>query len=278
MADRDVDVVTKVRVTWKHLVEIADMLACRAVTVDDKQRVENENKHETAEWRHGGTACDDDKEAGGSDGTKSDEKSNSPCDDWERLWCDDGNCLDESAMDELTSRLNDTHIEIKTRKPDYYNIDVPRVDVDEDEFGHIIEVYGFSSDIKTENILFAFSKYKSTWIDIKWIDDTSCLLIFSSSAAAKQALVSPPSFMKVRPASQGSLNARAKVKQIQNSAKPVEPRPETSAVVARRLVLGSLGIRSSIGKEKIEREQRQLREARERKREMKRKQKEAWGD
>ena len=28
------------------------------------------------------------------------------------------------------------------------------------EFGHIIEVYGFSSDIKTENILFAFSKYK----------------------------------------------------------------------------------------------------------------------
>ena len=75
MADRDVDVVTKVRVTWKHLVEIADMLACRAVTVDDKQRVENENKHETAEWRHGGTACDDDKEAGGCDGTKSDEKS-----------------------------------------------------------------------------------------------------------------------------------------------------------------------------------------------------------
>jgi hypothetical protein len=60
--------------------------------------------------------------------------------------------------------------------------------------------------------------------------------------------------------------------------KPVKSRPETSAIVARQLVLGSLGIRSSISKEKRDQERQQLREARERKRDKKKKQNEMWGD
>jgi hypothetical protein len=54
------------------------------------------------------------------------------------------------------------------------------------EFGHIIEVYGFNPEMKTEDILYAFREFKSSGVDIKWIDDTHCLIILSSSSAGSQ--------------------------------------------------------------------------------------------
>lgn len=84
--------------------------------------------------------------------------------------------------------------------------------------------------------------------------------------------------MQARPVCQGSLSAREKAKHFRHYVKPVKSRPETSAIVARQLVLGSLGIRSSISKEKRDQERQQLREARERKRDKKKKQNEMWGD
>lgn len=43
--------------------------------------------------------------------------------------------------------------------------------------------------------------------------------------------------------------------------KPFKARPETSAILARRLVAGALGIKSKASKETIENERRILREA-----------------
>ena len=42
---------------------------------------------------------------------------------------------------------------------------------------------------------------------------------------------------------------------------PYKPRPETSAVAARRLVVGALGLQSRVPKEKRDKERQQLKEA-----------------
>lgn len=48
---------------------------------------------------------------------------------------------------------------------------------------------------------------------------------------------------------------------ISEFLQPYKPRPETSAMAARRLVAGALGIATGVSKEKREKERQQLKEA-----------------
>lgn len=57
----------------------------------------------------------------------------------------------------------------------------PPVNLDAEEFPHVLEVSNFPVEFKTQDLLMLFSQYKETGFDIKWVDDTHALAVFSSS-------------------------------------------------------------------------------------------------
>lgn len=53
--------------------------------------------------------------------------------------------------------------------------------LNEEEFPHVLEISNFPVEFKTPDLLMLFSQYKSAGFDIKWVDDTHALAVFSSS-------------------------------------------------------------------------------------------------
>ena len=49
-----------------------------------------------------------------------------------------------------------------------------------DEFAHVIEIYNFPSDFKSSELAEVFSPFKNGGFELKWVDDTHCLGVFSS--------------------------------------------------------------------------------------------------
>lgn len=50
-----------------------------------------------------------------------------------------------------------------------------------EEFPHVLEVSNFPAEFKTQDLMQIFSPYKESGFDIKWVDDTHALVVFSSS-------------------------------------------------------------------------------------------------
>lgn len=59
--------------------------------------------------------------------------------------------------------------------------ETPPVNLDAEEFPHVLEVSNFPGEFKTQDLMMLFSQYKETGFDIKWVDDTHALAVFSSS-------------------------------------------------------------------------------------------------
>lgn len=57
----------------------------------------------------------------------------------------------------------------------------PPVNLDAEEFPHVLEVSNFPTEFKTQDLLMLFAQYKESGFDIKWVDDTHALAVFSSS-------------------------------------------------------------------------------------------------
>jgi hypothetical protein len=55
----------------------------------------------------------------------------------------------------------------------------------DDEFSHVIEIYNFPSEFKTNDLCAVFSPYMKGGFEIKWVDDTHALGVFSSSLVGK---------------------------------------------------------------------------------------------
>ena len=53
--------------------------------------------------------------------------------------------------------------------------------LNEEEFPHVLEVSNFPVEFKTQDLMMLFSQYKESGFDIKWVDDTHALAVFSSS-------------------------------------------------------------------------------------------------
>lgn len=98
--------------------------------------------------------------------------------------------------------------------------------------------------------------------DIKWVDDTHALGVFSSPVTARDALGIKHTMVKIRPLSQATRAAKAKARAFAEFLQPAKERPETSAALARRLVISALGVRSKQSKTEREAELRKLQEAR----------------
>ncbi|XP_066095816.1 coiled-coil domain-containing protein R3HCC1L isoform X2 [Saccopteryx bilineata] len=193
------------------------------------------------------------------------ERSTSTEESWESMFNDDGDCLDPRLLQELSGNMKNTK-SIQEPRFDYYNSEVPDIDLSDCEFPHVIEIYDFPQEFRTEDLLRVFCSYQKKGFDIKWVDDTHALGIFSSPITARDALGSKHTMVKVRPLSQATRAAKAKAKAYAEFLQPAKERPETSAALARRLVISALGVRSKQSKTEREAELKKLQEARERKR------------
>ncbi|XP_036192298.1 coiled-coil domain-containing protein R3HCC1L isoform X2 [Myotis myotis] len=189
------------------------------------------------------------------------EESSATEESWESMFNDDGDCLDPRLLRELSGNMKNTK-SIQEPRFDYYNSEVPDIDLSDCEFPHVIEIYDFPQEFRTEDLLRVFCSYQKKGFDIKWVDDTHALGVFSSPITARDALGSKHTMVKIRPLSQATRAAKAKARAYAEFLQPAKERPETSAALARRLVINALGVRSKQSKTEREAELKKLQEAR----------------
>ncbi|XP_073239439.1 uncharacterized protein [Porites lutea] len=188
--------------------------------------------------------------------------------------------LQETSGGRTLSRLTGIdNPEVQKTQYDFYSFTPRDVELDDEEFGHIVEIYNFSPDLKTQDLMQALSMFRSKGFDIKWVDDTHALGIFSSHISAEEAikLCSSP-LMKLRPVSQGTPESRKKATNCFEFLQPYKERPQTSKLLADRLVTGALGIRSKLTREDRVKEREKLKEAKNKKQQEKIQKAQMWGD
>jgi len=177
---------------------------------------------------------------------------------WETLFDDTGECLKPDVMKEITDNLGD--VTIQKPKTDYLNFE-PQI-LSEYEFGHVIEIYDFPTEYKTQDFILAFAQYRDRGgFDIKWVDDSHVLGIFSSPATATDALTVRHPMMKTRALNQGTRESQLKAKRCGEDLHPCKARPQTSANLARRMVSSALGLQVKGLKEQREKERQKLKDA-----------------
>uniref|UniRef100_A0A3Q2T1Y5 R3H domain and coiled-coil containing 1-like n=1 Tax=Fundulus heteroclitus TaxID=8078 RepID=A0A3Q2T1Y5_FUNHE len=202
------------------------------------------------------------QEAASAQDEKEEEES------WETLFNDEGDCLDPHLLEELSVAEGRKKKSIQERRFDYYNMEMDddeEIDLTDDELSHIVEIYDFPPEFKTEDLLKLFQCY------IKWIDDAHALALFSSP---REALRSKNPLMKLRPLSKSSNATKAKARNC-SYLLPAKERPQTSAALARKLVIGALGVKSNITKEQREAERQKLQQAKQKRLAAKQKE-DAW--
>ncbi|NXW03138.1 R3HCL protein, partial [Fregetta grallaria] len=180
---------------------------------------------------------------------------------WDALFNDDGDCLDPHLLEELSGgeKLRESR---QSPRFNYYGAEPAALDLSDAELPHVIEIYDFPPDFRTEDLLRVFCSYQKKGFDIKWVDDTHALGIFSSPITARDALGTKHLMVKTRPLSQGTRASKAKARAYADYLQPAKERPETSAALARRLVIGALGVRSNQSPAQRDAERRKLQEAR----------------
>jgi hypothetical protein len=78
---------------------------------------------------------------------------------------------------------------------------------------------------------------------------------------AAQALNINNPLLKTRPVSQASEESKAMARRKIDYLRPYKPRPQTSSLVASKLIGASLGMRNIMTKDKVEQEKNKLKQA-----------------
>ncbi|KPU78248.1 uncharacterized protein Dana_GF24260, isoform C [Drosophila ananassae] len=207
--------------------------------------------------------------------TEDDEEEEEDEDDWETKFDESGDCLDPKILQELSESVGKCKIELP--KMDYTVFHIKQSLLNEEEFPHVLEVSNFPVEFKTPDLLMLFSQYKGSGFEIKWVDDTHALAVFSSSRIAAEVLTMGHPFVKLKPLAEATLESRLKAKKAgATSLQPYRQRPETCTALARRLVSGALGVKLPTAPQEREKERRVLREAKERKLLAAKQRDEAW--
>ncbi|XP_076631597.1 uncharacterized protein LOC143346880 isoform X2 [Colletes latitarsis] len=193
--------------------------------------------------------------------------------DWDSLFDDNGDCLDPTLIEELTSAVGDVMIE--QPKSDYKSF-TKHIEVSSDEFAHVVEIYNFPSEFKTSDLAAVFSSFKNGGFELKWVDDTHCLGVFSSPLVAAEVLASDHPFVKTRPLSEATALSKTKARRSAEFLQPYRSRPETCAALARRLVTGALGVKLATARQEREHEKNVLREAKEKRRLANKQREDVW--
>ncbi|KAM4038530.1 uncharacterized protein ACNLHF_016885 [Anomaloglossus baeobatrachus] len=146
----------------------------------------------------------------------------------------------EQLMAEIQSKVCEKDVHIQPLKGDFSEF--AEVQVDRGRFGHIIEVYGFSSKLKAEDLMEPFKKYRDGGFWMEWVDNSHVLGIFSSPEEAYAASSQMHPDMKFRPLSQGSRQSKSRVYEKPALMQTHKERPRTDATVARRMVYQALAV------------------------------------
>ncbi|XP_072933192.1 uncharacterized protein [Epargyreus clarus] len=188
--------------------------------------------------------------------------------DWDAVFDDSGECLDPSLLEELTSTVGKVHISKTRNSYDQYQTRGQALfnGPYDETFAHVVEVYDFPSEFKTNDLLSLFSEYKDTGFEIKWVDDTHALIVFSSAKIAAEVVSKQSPLARCRPLHAATLESRNKAKKCAEFLQPYRQRPETCTALARRLVSGALGVRLSTARQERAEERRLITIAREKKR------------
>lgn len=193
--------------------------------------------------------------------------------DWDSLFDDNGDCLDPTLIEELTSAVGEVTIE---QPKNDYKAYSKQVEVSSDEFAHVVEIYNFPSEFKTSDLAAVFSSFKNGGFELKWVDDTHCLGVFSSPLVAAEVLASNHPFVKTRPLSEATALSKTKARRTAEFLQPYRNRPETCAALARRLVTGALGVKLATARQEREHEKNILREAKEKRRLANKQREDVW--
>ncbi|XP_051164571.1 uncharacterized protein LOC127283624 isoform X1 [Leptopilina boulardi] len=193
--------------------------------------------------------------------------------DWDSLFDDNGDCLDPTLINELSSAVGEVTIE---QPKNSYKSYTKTIEVSSDEYAHVLEIYNFPSNFKTCDLVAVFSPFKSGGFELKWVDDTHCLGVFSSPLVAAEVLASDHPVVKTRPLSEATALSKTKARKSSEFLQPYRNRPETCAALARRLVTGALGVKLATARQEREREKIVLREAKEKKKLANKQRDDAW--
>jgi len=174
------------------------------------------------------------------------------------------------VVNEITSAVGGVQIEAPS--VDYKSFQTSDSTINIDQFGHVIEIYDFPQQMKTNDLMAAFHAFTSRW-DIKWVDDTHALGVFSSAEVAAEALAMRHPSIKSRPLNMATAQSKCKARAVCEYLLPYKPRPATSTAPARRLLQWALGSDKKVpAASKVE--QDRLRDAIKRKEEDRRKRRE----
>lgn len=200
-------------------------------------------------------------------------------DNWESNFDESGDCLNPDYLDELSRLTGITKPEVHKTQYDYYSFKPREIELDDEEFGHILEIYNFSSELTTQDLTQALSSFRNKGFDIKWVDDTHALAVFASRHAAQDAiqLCSGP-IMKLRPVSEGTTESKKKARYCSEFLQPYRERPQTSKLLADRLVTGALGMRSKMTREERVKEREKIKDAKSKRQQEKIQKAQIWGD
>ncbi|CAH0396199.1 unnamed protein product [Bemisia tabaci] len=190
-------------------------------------------------------------------------------DDWELLLNESGQFLDSSLLKELEEAVG--KVNISRPSCDYKEFQTVEERTSDGEC--IIEIYGFSSELRTHDLMNIFSPLCGKNFQIAWVDDTHALGVFPSPLMADELLSTELPFVRTRPLSEGIPESRFKARKL---VLPPMTRPKTCPALARRLVTGALGLRLPTSKLEREAERKVLKEARDKKRQEAKIRKDIW--
>ncbi|XP_064857323.1 coiled-coil domain-containing protein R3HCC1L isoform X1 [Oncorhynchus nerka] len=229
----------------------------------------------------GSKSSPSEREGGPREGIEAGPQEEEEEESWDALFDDEGECLEPHVLEELAIKQGRKKRPVQEARFDYYSLDQDRegdddTELTEDELSNIIEIYDFPTEFKTEDLVKSFQAYQQRGFDIQFVDDTHALALFNSPIAAREALRTKHPLLKVRSLAKASVTTRAKARSCSDYLLPTKERPQTSAVLARRLVMGALGVKSPQSKEHREAERKKLQDAREQKRLAAKQRDDAW--
>ena len=131
----------------------------------------------------------------------------------------------------------------------------------------ILEVHDFSESLKTIDLKNELNGagFRNKY-ELRWVDDTHAIAIFHTVAASEAALEGGAALktIKLRKLEDGTDLSKEKAELCMSKAGSTiqGPRPETSTLIARRMLGGALGVSMSLPTDLEEKEKDKLKTAR----------------
>lgn len=181
-------------------------------------------------------------------------------DSWEELDNDDYNS-------KLVNEIEVAMCKVRIQKPKIDYFSVPPVDPwDDNSLPHVLEAFNLPVKFTEDHVKQELAKHDCADVAVHPVDDTHCLVVFASKNAALQAMIAVrqrQSIAKVRLRSlrDATRATQEKARRYETTLCPHKQRPQTTPLVARRLVEVALGKRSNVSAQQISSERKQLKDA-----------------